>query len=117
MGYISLYNLELLTPDSKTEITDPRAIAEACEFLKTRGVIGVALNDSLKEEDWAEWYNCDKDMTDLSMLMPNILFRLTGTGESEDDRWQQYFLDGLTEVCFGEMIYPPFDPANLKAPI
>lgn len=61
----------------------------------------------------AKWYDHDYDMQLLSLRFQNILFELHGNGESEDDKWNAYYLNGRVQFCPADITYPAFDPATL----
>lgn len=51
------------------------------------------------------WYNSEEDMKTISEFFPNAVFELSGEGEEFGDFWREYFKDGKTEYCCGEIIY------------
>ena len=57
-------------------------------------------------------------MIELSLSFPSLTFRVTSKGERDDDYRRQYFVNGKTCICPGEIkiTYAPYDPRNLKAP-
>lgn len=58
------------------------------------------------------WNNHDKDMVDISLLYPDIVFKLHG--ESSDDKWEAYYKNGSYQFCFAQTIYPPYDLEKLE---
>ena len=53
-------------------------------------------------------------MEEFSKLFPGIVFRLHGDGDGEEnDLWDEYYLDGKSQRCDAEIIYPPYDPSKL----
>ena len=58
-----------------------------------------------------KWYNHKSDMAKLSARFPNLIFRLEGEGEEEDDRWHQYYRAGKMQECRAKITikYPEFD--------
>lgn len=77
--------------------------------------------DNMGEKDlefgayaYAKWYDHDDDMLDLSCKFPDILFCLHGSGDSEDDKWDTYYLNGKLQVCPVVMTYEDFNPAKLR---
>ncbi|HNC78543.1 MAG TPA: hypothetical protein PLQ71_15870 [Nitrospira sp.] len=65
-------------------------------------------------EGYTKWYTCTDDMEEFSKLFPGIVFRLHGDGDGEEnDLWDEYYLDGKSQRCDAEIIYPPYDPSKL----
>lgn len=118
MGYCTSYSLELEMYDHKTgarsmcvptEIQD-KVVAALTEF----EIIGYALTSDLYCADCVKWYDHDDDMIKVSKMFPDVLFCLHGEGESNDDLWDTYYLNGKTQDCPATVVYPPFDPAKLS---
>lgn len=63
---------------------------------------------------YAKWYDHDDDMLAISSKFPDILFCLHGSGDSEDDQWDAYFLNGKMQFCPVVMTYEAFNPAKLR---
>ena len=59
-------------------------------------------------EDGVElrWYDHEDDMKEFSKRYPNLLFKLSGTGESNGDIWIQYYHDGICWYWELEVEYP-----------
>jgi len=51
----------------------------------------------------AKWYDCEKDMTALSMKYPDLVVQLDGDGEDSDDLWSERFRNGECESVGVEM--------------
>lgn len=66
---------------------------------------GVDIGESSK------WYDCEKDMKELSSReeYKDILFILEGEGEDSDDVWTAYFKNGQMRKIYIEMKMPEFD--------
>lgn len=67
----------------------------------------------LVTETMAEGYTYANDMEDFSKLFPGVVFHLHGEGEGQGDLWNEYYLDGKSQRCEAEIIYPPYDPSKL----
>lgn len=63
---------------------------------------------------YAKWYDYEKDMTLLSARFCGILFELYGDGEDAEDIWVQYFKNGMTQYCPGEIVFDDYDEGKLK---
>jgi hypothetical protein len=61
-----------------------------------------------------KWYNHEKDMNQLSLLYPDVLFALEGKGEGDDDMWISYYQAGKSQHCQAEIIYPEYNPMMMK---
>lgn len=112
MGYYTTYDLTLLDPKDMTTIEDPGIVERVVALLKEKGVIGYALDENLSCCDSAKWYEYENDMLTVSKAVPDVLFCLWGSGDSAEDLWTQYFLNGKSQYCRAEI--PPFDPAKLE---
>lgn len=62
----------------------------------------------------AKWYDWEPDMVKLSRRFPEALFYLEGDGESRDDIWGWYFLNGWVQTNGIEVVYNQFDPAYMQ---
>lgn len=49
----------------------------------------------------------------LSKEFPDVLFKLHGEGEDNEDIWDKYFMNGKMQYCPAEIMCPPFDRAKL----
>lgn len=43
------------------------------------------------DEDSIKWYDCEKDMRDVSVDFPNIVLTVSGEGEESGDIWRGVF--------------------------
>ena len=68
---------------------------------------------SLYSDDECKWYNNEDDMLLLSKEFPDVLFKLHGEGQDNEDIWDKYFMNGKMQYCPAEIMYPPFDRAKL----
>lgn len=64
---------------------------------------------------WAnvKWYDWEEDMALLSKRFPEFLFSLNGSGESQDDIWGAYFLNGQIMRDARSIVTKPFDAEKL----
>lgn len=66
--------------------------------------------------DWyaneQKWYSQEKDMWELSLQFPEVLFYLHGNGEDDDDLWDEYWQNGSFQHCHA--VIPPYDPKEMK---
>ena len=99
MGYYTEYKLE--THDSALTITDIFANLGDWEFPGLNYVVdanGETCNS-------AKWYEHERDMVDLSLKFPNIIFKLSGEGEDKYDIWIKCFCDGEIQTCNALITY------------
>ena len=64
-------------------------------------------NNLLFTEDM-KWYECDDDMLEVSLLFPDCIFHLHGSGEDDDDLWTSHYCNGKRQFC--RAVIPPYDP-------
>lgn len=102
MGYYTDFNL---TNDS---FIDGEGIAEALSEIS-----GYPWTSRL-EMYGVKWRNHEKDMRALSKKFPDVLFTLEGEGEESGDIWKQYHKNGLCQHAKAEIVFSPFDAAELK---
>lgn len=118
MGYYTAYSLDLEMYDHETGIRStcvpPETRDKIVTALTERDVIGYALSEDLYCADCVKWCDHDKDMIEVSKLFPNVLFCLHGEGESNEDLWNTYYLNGKAQDCPATVVYPPFDPTKLS---
>lgn len=74
---------------------------------------GDALVLSLESNDESKWYEHEKEMRDLSKEFPDVVFKLHGEGEENEDIWDKYFMNGKMQYCHAQMLLPPFDKEKL----
>jgi hypothetical protein len=65
-------------------------------------------------EYYGKWYECDKDMTELSRQFPNIVFRLEGIGEEFPDIWHGVWKNGKKRIVKAEIVYPKIEIEDLE---
>ena len=92
MGYYTTYSLTLEE--------GPRE-----QFQKMLEEIDAMMGDnemSSFESINAKWYSYEKDIKQLSLKYPDIIFRVNGDGEDSDDLWQDFWHAGK---CFSEKVH------------
>lgn len=111
MGYCTDYSLEVKELGSHTFKELDAAIEE--------------MNSDLESIDWGgehiwqnssqpiTWYDHEEDMGKLSRQFPDIIFALSGIGDSPEDMWKKYFLRGLIQRTRAKIIYDEFDEIKL----
>lgn len=66
------------------------------------------------DEDSIKWYDCEKDMRDVSVDFPNIVLTVSGEGEESGDIWRGYFKDGKGFISKAKLVFEEFDEAKLN---
>lgn len=118
MGYYTVYSLGADHYDHKTGTRTDDVSGdlrdEINEELRKRDVIEYALTEDWSCYDAVKWYDHDDDMIEVSKMFPDVLFCLHGEGETSEDMWDAYYLNGKMQYCGAEIVYPPFDPEKLE---
>lgn len=132
MSYFTRYTLDIFRDDDPTLIPEPtrRAIqqklqtlyADASPCLRPFDPSAYFYDDEndilIFDSDNECPFSITDGMIELSLSFPSLTFRVTSKGERDDDYRRQYFVNGKTCICPGEIkiTYTPYDPRNLKAP-
>lgn len=66
------------------------------------------------DEDSIKWYDCEKDMREVSVDFPNIVLTVSGEGEESGDIWRGYFKNGKGFISKAKLVFAGFDEAKLK---
>lgn len=112
MGYYTAYSLEIEDLSQHTFHELDAAVGE--------------MNGDLEGIEWGgkpvwqnsnspiTWYDHEEDMVKLSLKFPELLFTLSGVGDSAEDMWKKYFLGGLIQRAKAEITYAEFDKTKLS---
>ena len=130
MGYYTYYSMEVLDIDNKGY--DSYKIAKYMldkqkesdrfyafkydleNFVKKENIKSRADDRLLLDSgDEYKWYDNEEDMRLLSKEFPDILFKLYGKGEDNEDIWNKYFMNGKMQYCPVKMMFEPFDKSKL----
>lgn len=98
MGYYTTFNLEVI---GHTEIDHEEEINN--EFHDGYSVF----------DDSAKWYDYQDDMKKYSLKYPDLVFKLEGQGEQNDDMWIAYFKNGKMQECPAVITFDDFDESKL----
>jgi len=106
MGYYTKYKLEVIGGDEHTDYESE--ISDASGYF-----------DCFGHE--CKWYSHNDIMTEYSKQHPDVLFKLMGDGEEENDYWVKYYLNGKVQYSHGRVVkrefdveYDEFDKSKLK---
>lgn len=106
MGYYTQYRLEVqgATPEQLLAIKEEKTV-----YGSLMSMFGFALADPSSD---IKWYEHDRDMTNLSLQYPTVLFILDGDGEETEDLWRKFFKNGHIEEHRASQWVPPPEPWN-----
>lgn len=104
MGYHTAFKLKV-EPEERTR--------EAVAVLKelSEGARR-ALEENGDTLNSCKWVDCDYDLCRLSRLFPDVTFILSGMGESRDDVWELYFINGKYQYLKAELVMPALEPTG-----
>lgn len=66
------------------------------------------------ENNDATWYDHEKDMKELSIKFPLIVFELHGEGDESEDLWYKYFKNGKMQFAPVRLEYDEYDEYKLE---
>lgn len=98
MGYYTTFSLKVI---GHTEIDHEEEISN--EFHDGYPVF----DESVK------WYDYQQDMKEYSLKYPELLFKLEGVGEQNEDMWICYFKNGKMQECPATITFDDFDESKL----
>lgn len=109
MGYYTNYVVEA------NNIFNPAIHDFISEFLK-RAYYPFYQRGDTWSIDETKWYNCHKDMLQLSKQpeVKDVLFRVSGEGEDRKDSWVAYFKNGKMVVYRPTVVWPKFTENDLE---
>lgn len=117
MGYYTQYSLtiyEIIGPNpSLTPFNDLKMVKSSeydgledimCQYLEQyKLTYGPEFGGDFK------WYDHNLDMKRISKEYSNLLFLLSGSGEASDDIWNEYYINGKSQFCPVEFVFPEFN--------
>lgn len=108
MGYLTHFKLHAV-PHSYPVAVIGEAMEEASKGYWDAESIQYLIDGDM---DSCKWYSFDGDMIALSKLLPDVLFKLSGTGEEQGDEWVHFYLNGEVEKHQRENWVPPNFPSK-----
>ena len=111
MGYYTNYTLKLLPghSDGWTIYAILRQLSHdnfPSDMYYTIDEEGNHINSSM-------WYKHEDDMRKLSIILPDVVFKLFGYGEDMGDIWHKYFKNGKMQYCKAKMVFDKFEIEKL----
>ena len=99
MGYYTEYSLMVrnVTPDNFDRLNE--AIAGKAAEVFDDAFLDSKNNAKYWPKEPVKWYSHDEDMTSISKMFPESIFKLSGSGEDCDDLWDCYYKNGEKEFC------------------
>lgn len=82
--------------------------------LSERDLAEVETIDDVISIDSMKWYDHIRDMEEVSRQFPDVTIMLHGEGEENGDMWNAYFKNGKHAIYRAEIIYPEFNPDDLR---
>lgn len=97
MGYYTEYQIS----------TDESSAANKDEYeCALRDIMGADDTFEFFEPFTVKWYNWRDDMLNLSLLFPDVVFRIQGVGEEKYDMWRAVFKNGKYNKCQAAFVWP-----------
>lgn len=105
MGYYTDFKVNLSKPNGEVKYK----LKEIAEYtFEIKSDTELSLFD-------AKWYDYEKDMLELSSQFPDILFKVTGSGEEHGDIWEHYFRNGKHYYQKARIVFDDFDQSLLQS--
>jgi hypothetical protein len=115
MGYRTYHSLTVY--DNKLTYLDKETVEHEMlisKFVnKYDGLDEEESNFSIFEQE-EKWYDHEKNMKEYSLLYPDLIFKIHGDGEENEDFWDEYFKNGKCQFCPSYMFYDDYDESKLK---
>lgn len=106
MGYYTDYELDVTGPEDAL-----KEFAETADVGRTETPSGIAYSDFLNGGDHinAKWYQCEREMIELSKMFPELLFSIEAAGEESGDLWRAWARNGKYKRIEPTMVWPEVD--------
>lgn len=108
MGYYTTYRLK--QPEEWTEEMKQALVEIQPDYFPTTDPVDDWLNDDF---DDCKWYDHETNMIELSDRFQEVLFQVHCRGE-DGSEWINYFMNGKSTTCYGEVVFEKFDQTKLK---
>ena len=94
MGYYTIHRIKIINRYNTRENLNRLAevIDEISGYCFT--IVGSVITDSC--EYGSKWYNCEKEMLQVSLILPKYKIKIKGKGE-EGEIWERIYKNGLIE--------------------
>jgi hypothetical protein len=110
MGYDTNFSIHLYAK-SEENVLDRKTCNKVFSYIEKQS--GYKLDEKNPENGFAglyeaHWYDCARDLAEVSKRHPGVIIEVDGEGEDRDDTWCARFLDGELERVEQETRFPPF---------
>jgi hypothetical protein len=108
-------NYSLFIYDAKHDDITDEAVAEIVKDLRNENSEAeYALDNEGNTRKGTSWYNMDEDMKAFSKKYPDCLFCMYYEDGMQDGYGKIYFLNGKSQDCPAEIVYPDFNATKLQ---
>lgn len=106
MGYYTDYELDVTGPEVALKEFEETAMVG-----RTETPSGIPYIDFIENTDRinAKWYQCEKEMVELSKMFPELLFSIEAAGEESGDLWRAWARNGKFKRVEPNMVWPEVD--------
>ena len=110
MAYLTTYTL-------KTHKSD-KCISEILSQVKKSDFeeMFFAISEQGRTKESCSWYDHEGDIIKLSLLFPDTIFDLHGSGEESGDIWHKYFFRGKVQRCRAIITFDEYNQELLRRP-
>ena len=100
MGYYTNYTVTAFAQDYTRAEEAMKALETASGYT---GWYGDPAERTLNEVKWYDW---EKDLSRVSREFKDVIFKVRGVGEEDDDLWESWTHDGFTEKVGAIIRFP-----------
>lgn len=115
MGYYTSYTIQATGLENNLPISEERADAmkERLEAISGYTFEG-DIRENLYTSESIKWYDCCRDMNQMSKEFPDLLFIVYGDGEETEDLWYCYHANGMFQFDEAEIRFAGFNQSKLE---
>lgn len=84
------------------------------DYIEANENMSYALGRDGSSNDSCKWYDHEEDMRAMSQAIPDVVFKLHGEGEENDDIWDSYYLNGKSQTHKARIVIDPLDEKAWK---
>lgn len=98
MGYYTRHSLEIVG-GSNDLIAELRDFSEDAAY---------AVDENGDSSDSCKWYRHQDEMKAFSLKHPEVVFKLIGEGEENDDMWHEYYKNGKMQIVKAKIVFDEY---------